>query len=141
MSHPWRDESVLSDFRDRGLTYPEIADELECHRRTVAEWMARHGLNEFQSSDEDVYFFTGGKGYEQLHDVEGTGTFRHHQLLSIANGADPFEVFSDGKFETHHFIDIPWLNVPGNVETVDRARHRRIHTDGGRVPPEAVLGR
>ncbi len=54
-----------------------------------------------------------------------------HQLLCIALGDDPHEVYSDDT-ETHHKIPIPWLNTPENVELVTTGTHRTTHNQGER---------
>jgi len=50
-----------------------------------------------------------------------------HQLLAVAEGADPYEVFSDGEHVTHHIIEVPWLNVGTNLEVIDTGTHSKHH--------------
>lgn len=63
-----------------------------------------------------------------------------HQLCSIANGADPHEVFSDGEFETHHKCEHPRLNWPENLVTVHHDDHFTHHIhEPSEVLTDAVL--
>lgn len=50
-----------------------------------------------------------------------------HQLLAIAEGADPSDVFSDGDFHVHHCDELRWHNVAENLELRDSASHAREH--------------
>ena len=60
-----------------------------------------------------------------------------HQLVAIANGADPSEVFSGGRFHIHHRNGCKFDNRPGNLEvrrSDEHGRHhhdQRVATDGG----------
>jgi hypothetical protein len=58
-----------------------------------------------------------------------------HQLVEIANGADPREVFSGGRHGVHHINGRKFDNRPGNLETLDRGEHGRL-TMGHRPPGE-----
>ena len=79
----------------------------------------------------------GYKGYEKWSSTfEGANNVLYvHQLLAIADGADPHEVF-DPDVDTHHGNDgnprlpnteIPWANWSGNVEVMDHGEHVRRH--------------
>lgn len=50
-----------------------------------------------------------------------------HQLLAIAEGADPRDVFSRGRFHVHHVNEVRWLNTPENVELVRSEDHTTHH--------------
>lgn len=50
-----------------------------------------------------------------------------HQLLAVAEGADPEDVFSNGLYHVHHANEVRWLNTPENVELVHNRDHARDH--------------
>jgi len=51
-----------------------------------------------------------------------------HQLLAIAEGADPHKVFSDGAYHCHHKNGLRWDNRPCNVELKKAEQHIGDHT-------------
>lgn len=88
-----------------------------------------------------------GDGYRRWRSWEPTeGRERYvyvHQLLAIAEGADPSRVFSGGEWAVHHRNGLKWDNRPANLELREGDRHiaehgaetarRRAATDGGRA--------
>ncbi len=45
MGKPWQDEDTLRElYHDKGLNHREIADELDCARRTITKWADKHGI-------------------------------------------------------------------------------------------------
>lgn len=75
----------------------------------------------------EIWFGHDNDGYEQLSLPYHSETVTVHQLLAVANGYDPYKVWSDGEFVTHHKSNIPWDNRPENVEVVSKGEHNRIH--------------
>jgi len=49
-----------------------------------------------------------------------------HQLVAIADGADPHNLF-DGPCQIHHSNGIPWDNRPSNIQTKHIAEHASDH--------------
>ena len=65
-----------------------------------------------------------GDGYQRVRDYCGGQSVVYvHQLVAIADGADPGKVFSNGVYHVHHRLPIPWLNIPGNLELVHWTEH------------------
>jgi hypothetical protein len=83
-----------------------------------------------------VWFGHDSGGYEQVSVPYASENVAVHQLLAVADGADPEKVWSDGEYVTHHDKPIPWLNVPDNVEVVSKAEHNRIHKPRERLNEE-----
>lgn len=50
-----------------------------------------------------------------------------HQLVAIAYGADPYAIFSDGRYHVHHRNGVHFDNRPRNIEFVDESTHARTH--------------
>jgi len=77
-----------------------------------------------------VYYETrSDKGYERWR-TRVNGRHRSvsvHQLVAIADGADPHKVFSDGAFHIHHRDGVEWHNAPSNLTVVDAGDHARRH--------------
>lgn len=49
-----------------------------------------------------------------------------HQLVAIADGADPNELFG-GPYQIHHSNGVPWDNRPSNIETKHISKHTSDH--------------
>lgn len=76
---------------------------------------------------EYVGLQTTPEGYEQWHDRIAGKTITVHQLLAIADGADPYKVFSSGEWHVHHDNEIPWDNRPKNLGLLTRTEHLTHH--------------
>lgn len=76
-------------------------------------------------------FRTRTDGYERVRDydpVEKRERYAYiHQLVAIANGADPEKVFSGGEYVIHHVDGIKWHNVPENLQLSRSNEHTRHH--------------
>lgn len=78
-------------------------------------------------------YYTSKSGYERTSSGEKDTTI--HQLTVIAEGADPYKVFSGGDYNVHHKNHIPWDNRPENVELLTKAEHNSEHWD-----PDMLMG-
>lgn len=76
----------------------------------------------------DPLFRVDDQGYERIIQYFKCEkhSFRHHQLLSIADGACPYEIFSEG-YHTHHKNRIPWDNRIDNLEVISPEEHAKEH--------------
>jgi len=67
------------------------------------------------------------KGYVRIDG--GTGDIYEHQLVAIANGANPHEIFANDK-QVHHKNEIKWDNRPENLEVMAQDSHLSHHVTG-----------
>lgn len=76
------------------------------------------------------------EGYERWRDYHGGEQFvvYVHQLTAIAEGANPYDVFSNGQFEVHH-VELEWaggkpvydFNAGDYLKVIDHGEHYRTH--------------
>lgn len=146
---PHRDADVLMHFYwDMEMSQKDVADELACNQRTVSKWLDKTDLGARDEGEmgrqatrvKRAKFGTHhSDGHERwtARDPDGTiPTVGVHQLLAVADGADPHVVWADDT-HVHHRTGVPWLNMPGMVEVLTPGEHKRTHTtdewteDGG----------
>lgn len=130
---PHRDPDVLMHlYWDRGMTQEEVGEELGCSHRTVGNWLDETGLGARSRSEalrvERANFDPASRGHERwtVRDPDGITTVKVHQLLAVADGEDPADVWDDDT-NVHHRTGIPWLNMPGMVEVLTPGEHNRTH--------------
>jgi DNA-binding CsgD family transcriptional regulator len=140
----WESQSTLSKlYWDKGLTLSEMADKIGCSAGTVSQLMERNGVARIDTPDEKPpnHRITV-QGYETVRTKIGgvEKSVGVHQLVAIANGADPYKLFSGGDYHVHHKNHISWDNRPENLEVLECGEHRSIHyakretdTDGNLV--------
>lgn len=122
-------EDLEEQYINRQLGIKECSEVFGCSTSTIHYWLKKHGIETRPAvcpRRVGCTFYTTDKGYEWW--VAGTKGVGIHQLLVIANGADPHKVFSGGDYEVHHKNTIQWDNRPENIELVSRKEHNEIHT-------------
>lgn len=67
------------------------------------------------------------RGYTRVHDTDSGASAYLHQLVAIADGANPHRVFSRGACHVHHRDGETWNNSPENLEVLDAADHYSRH--------------
>lgn len=122
----------------------DIGDECDVSPPVILKWLRRHDI---ETRHPDAYkkrkpisiqYKTGELGdlpgpYAEIKSsvtVDGERVFDRayvHQLLAIAEGADPHKVFSDGEYNVHHDNGIRWDNRPENIEFMTTNEHARHH--------------
>lgn len=133
---------IESDLREQYVekqkTQQEIADEWGVGRNTVYRWLKRHGIERREWTGtgsanrvEQASFYTERSGYERVGAYDPTEErmvwTKVHQLVAIADGAEPAEVFSEGEYQCHHRTGVPWDNRAENIELLDGRNHQRAH--------------
>lgn len=133
----YRDADVLCYFyRDNELSTYEVAEILGTSQGTISNWLNKTGLGARDSSEMNrvkraTFTPVDSSGHERWNvtDPEGSKTVSVHQLLAVADGADPEDVWAEDT-HVHHRTGIPWLNIEGGVEVLTAEEHRAVHREG-----------
>jgi len=114
-----------------------IAELLDCSRETIRRWLQKHDIDtdkrgrpEKSESSKYIYRRENDKNYVQYavgNPNEDVSTFYEHQLVLIAEGAEPSNVFSENEMETHFENGCPLDTRPDNVELMDAGEHKELH--------------
>jgi len=129
-------EWLAEQYHGKGRTLEDIANECDVDAVTIMNWMERHGIPRRGYSDhlrEEKVTLSQIKGYEsaQVRAPPGadnkTDVVKIHQLVAIAEGADPEKIFSNGAYQCHHKNKIPWDNRPENIEVLSQEEHDKLH--------------
>lgn len=137
----YRDADYLERmYWDEGLSTVQLAEECGVARSTIRRWMNRHNIPRRDISEalterigvDRAYFCTEPRGYERCESWNGPDESNDqvyvHQLVAIAEGADPHHVFSGaGQTDVHHRNSVRWDNRPENIVVMDHGDHMREH--------------
>ena len=136
----WQNEDVLERLHvEEGYNSPEIAEKLGCSQSAVERHLREYGLQQYARGQrkhkkpvQHTFIDRGRRvGYE--YELVSTQvqyeqkSARVHQLVAIANGADPHKVFSNGEYQTHHKNGHGLDNRHENIELVSAKEHRQMH--------------
>jgi predicted DNA-binding protein YlxM (UPF0122 family) len=127
------EQDLRTLYEKERLTIEEIADQHDCSRTYIRNRMKEWDIerNRKGRRKRHASIQTSEEGYEIIMASDGRGrspdTARVHQLVAIANGASPKDVFSGGSYHCHHKNRIPWDNRPGNVELLTESEHHEEH--------------
>jgi len=122
----------------------DIASTCDVTPAVILKWLRRFGIKTRQATahstqkplgitNEKGEFGDFPGGYRKVMNSwmsDGEREYQSiyiHQLLAISEGADPKQVFSDGKYHVHHKNGIRWDNRPDNLEFTTREEHMRHH--------------
>jgi transposase len=129
---PWKDAEKLTElYHTEGLSTYGVADYFDVSQHTIVRQMENKGIERRTENQlKPPYFHTRKSGHEEIQTTVGD-TKRSvfvHQLLAIAQGADPHTVF-DSDTVCHHLTHIPWDNRYGKVEVMERGEHQSHHVN------------
>lgn len=138
LDNPHRDADVLCYFyHDSELSTRDVGDKLDCDAKTVSRWLDKTDLGarteDWNTRLERASFTAANSSGHELckaDDPDGTTrTVGVHQLLAVADGEDPEDVWAEDT-HVHHRTGIPWLNIEDGVEVLTVGEHRRVHREG-----------
>jgi predicted DNA-binding protein YlxM (UPF0122 family) len=139
-STAYRDKETLEWlYWGEELSTYDIADVFDCSYQTVHDWLKKHGIERRDRVEamrdkcrvERVTHYYNPSGYEVAHGGyhKDNSQVLIHQLVTIAKGADPHDVFSDDT-AIHHIDGHPANNSPKNLRLMDTGRHTGHHSRG-----------
>lgn len=130
------DPALLKElYWGENLYQHEIADRLGVSERQVRRRFNKYDIdtrNPGSSRKPTVPAYQIVRGYPSwsgYKDKDGFSTVYVHQLLAIAKGADPFQIFSSGDYQIHHKNGVKWDNRPENIDVVTDKEHADKHTE------------
>ena len=141
---PYTDREWLAhNYRTKERSMKDIADECDVSHPVILKWLRRFGIKTRDpdahkinidlgiTTDGELGSLSGGYRYVQskitIDGEQHRAQVGVHQLIAIAEGADPHKVFSNGEYHTHHKNGIKWDNRPENLEFTTREEHAQEH--------------
>lgn len=144
-SAEWLDEQ----HNGLGLSTREMAEKAGCGQSTISRWMDKLDVDtrDKATAQRERYGpprprVQNGYVYFRCQCGDSDARAGVHQLVAIANGADPYKVFSGktGGWSTHHDNRVRWDNRPENVDVLSVEDHGEISAADrhGRPTPSAA---
>ena len=129
-------------YWDKGLSQSEMSEVLDVSKGGVQYWMNKLNVDRKTAAQASAdscrvnkaNFKTNNQGYEIWRSRENGKEIAVgvHRLLAIAEGADPYRIFSTD-VHAHHANGVKWDNRPENVHAKDARKHIGDHNRGERM--------
>lgn len=123
----WQESVLRAKYVDEGMSTEEVAEELGVYPSLIRNHLKKHDIplrrGPYDIPQFALFMRENGSGrYPTLHGCDGQ-EIPVHQLVVIAHGADPYDVFGNPKMDVDHINRHPADNRPSNVRLVEKAFH------------------
>lgn len=136
----YQKESVLRElYHDKGMSFTEVAEELDCAPYQIQTWMDKHGIESRQAPQDPTvppYHGFEMRGDESIpfeYEVVQTTidgkvrTISIHRLIAVAyDELDPEDMWNYD-IHVHHKSGHGLDNRPDKLEAVTRKEHKQRH--------------
>lgn len=122
------EKELKRDYYQRDLEIQEIAEKHGCSRKTVYRRMEEYNMSKLpklsikKKNDGRIYYKSGGK------------YFFEYQLVAIADGADPYQVFNGAQI--HHINGCQYDNRPENLAVLTPSEHGVVENNNFNIDYE-----
>ena len=144
-ARPYNDPETLKEmYHEKGMSLSEMAEQFSCTDGWIAQKMEEFGIERRtlskaqHNANPSAQFYTHPKGYELVASENADGNVGRcsvHQLVAIANGAEPARIFDGKNTIVYHRNGIKWDNRPENLEVMTNSEHAKMHYEQGDTNP------